>query len=150
MNFNKRIIKILFFTFFICTPLIFAEPSAEKTEEVCGKDIQKDPTFIEQLSSINLNSFKREHSSWSTNSMEEYLKLLAEHSLNPSPVDKRELSFHVFREIEKKEDKSVAAVDTTIWKDLDLFCGQHDKTKYVANLLNRANTEMGTISFISY
>ncbi|MFC1894605.1 hypothetical protein ACFLYH_01510 [Candidatus Dependentiae bacterium] len=147
----KKYIKILFllFTFLNNSLLVLAESVTQDSKQVSEKKEETLPTFFDELCDINLNSFKKEYFSWSADSMEEYLRLLLKHRLNPRPVDKRDLSFNFFKIIEKIEghNKYIDLNEITIWKDLDLFCGKSDKKKYVANSLNRTNTEIGTVSF---
>lgn len=136
--------KYLFTLIFLLQINLFAQ-----TKKDDNSNSENEIELLKTISNINLSGFDNINRGWSANSMKEYLIKLIKHSLNRDPKEKRELAFNFFSKIEENEEKikKINIEDTQIWTDLNLYKGQKDKNSYIANALDRTNTEIGRISF---
>lgn len=134
-----------FNTFF--TPFsLKAEIKQEKTIDP-EKD-NKPKTLLEKISNINMQTFPWENDRWSTTTYKEFLTKYTERALNPKAKWTRQRAFDLFVEAEKEQPKkaSISFNDEHTWNDLNLFCGQKDKTKFVGDAIDKSQTEYGKVA----
>jgi DNA mismatch repair protein MutS len=115
-----------------------------------SSDIQPQ-SLTEKIAAINMKTFHWEDE-WldEHDTFDVFLKKMLKGILAPHNKRKRNLAFNLFREQGKKrstEDENL--VGSTTWKDLNLFKGSSDKNKYLACLINRTQTEVGTVALFS-
>lgn len=108
------------------------------------------PSVIETIAEINMKSFGWEDDEWDAHSMEEYLNTLMEHLRNPTKKKKRYRAYEFYKSFAAKQEiPSVLFDQETTWRDLTIFCGQHDRKTYIAKALDRTSTELGTVSLFN-
>lgn len=116
--------------------------------------LAQEETFVKKLADINMPSFGWENRQWDAHTMREYLETHMKYRLFPTAKAKREKGFAFYTEREKnalnKTDdmmkQSVLLDMQSTWQDLTLFCGQTDKSVYVADVLCRTRTELGKVA----
>ncbi|MCK4265108.1 hypothetical protein KAW80_01990 [Candidatus Babeliales bacterium] len=108
--------------------------------------------FYNKIEEQNLLAFKKDRKRYSAHTMLEWVRKAREKELNPDPFDKRQNVFQLFKSLEKRNikfDFDSNITDFSTWKDLNLFCGEEDKTAYVANKIDRTSSEIGRVTFLS-
>jgi DNA mismatch repair protein MutS len=140
----QKIKLLIFLTLFFQNILAGIDQAPQPTKNNENKTLY----FWEELSNLNLKSFKTERESFSANTFEEYLTYLLNTILNPKDFAKRELAFNIFKETDKKSEnkKTTTKNEIRTWQDLNLFCGQSCAEKYVASSIDRTQTEIGKVA----
>jgi DNA mismatch repair protein MutS len=123
---------------------IIASP-AEKTDDAAKA--KKEPTLSSKIADLNLQTFPNEESEHiNTNSYVEWLSWMFKRRTEPKPKERRENAFKLIEEFERSTSKLPITDDIAMWSDLTLFVGQRDKQRFVANSIDRTQTELGKIS----
>lgn len=139
---QKKTMLFGVFTLLLQNIFILGQTSIESLKQ------EKPIYFWEELSNLNLKSFKSERNSYTANSFEEYLTKMLDMILHLKPAEKRELAFNISKELDKKLESKKQVIQNEIrtWQDLNLFCGQSCTEKYVASSIDRTQTELGKIA----
>lgn len=107
---------------------------------------QKDSLYRE-ISNLNMRIFGHYNWGWDVHTQVEYIKHLMKDIRSPIPAHKRHNAFEFFEKYEELHPTTVTIKeDSSLWQDLDLYCGKNRSTKYVANALDRTTTELGKLS----
>lgn len=114
------------------------------------EESQDQHLLAQKIADSNMRVFQDEwEESWDNDDYEYYLRRSLNETLNPRLFKKRRITFQFLKTFEKKQRASGRdyQCDTTMWQDLDLFCGKGDKQKFVAQSLDRTQTELGKVCF---
>jgi DNA mismatch repair protein MutS len=140
-TFMRSMLLILSFTFSVTILACPGEPEKAPTNK------KKDPTLSSKIADLNLQTFPNEDNDHiSTNSYVEWLDWMFKRRMEPKPKERRLDAFKLIAELERATTKSPVTDDTAMWGDLTLFVGQKDKQRFVANAIDRTQTELGKIS----
>ena len=105
-----------------------------------------DPQLLAQkIAESNMHIFSNWGGEWDSDDWEECLRRFLDETVNPRPSKKRRIAFEFLKTVEKRGKALGAECDCTMWQDLDLFCGKGDKQKFVAQSLDRTQTELGKL-----
>lgn len=104
-------------------------------------------TLLQSVAGINHKSFDFEPDSWSCDTFVEFVKVYKPRRFNPREDGKRQTTFLMFEEIEKKIQPIIEPVlmDQSTWLDLELFAGKRAFAPYVGSAIDRTATEMGRV-----
>ncbi len=137
---NLKKFNLSLFVVFLAlhTPALFPE----------AETVTAQKSMLEKIADINMKSFGWENDDWDAHSMYEFLTEHIKRRLNPIPKERRRRAFEFYKATDKNSQTpgSVLFNDVTTWGDLTLFCGQADQSKYVAKVLSRTKTELGTLA----
>lgn len=108
-------------------------------------------SLAEKIAAINMKTFHWEDEYFDDHdTFDVFLKKMLKGIFAPNNKRKRNLAFNLFREQGKKRSSEASTiVNATTWKDLNLFKGSGDKNKYLAALIDRTQTEVGTVALFS-
>lgn len=148
----NKYLKFIIFSFFLNT-LNFSYSRAIKKSseaEVSAEETIPQKSFVERLKKIHMDSFGWEDADWSANTMREYLEQYSFHRINPVASLKRRSTLDFLKNTERVYDNKAYALDNEqTWKDLNLFCGASERSKYVATSIDRTATELGTCTLFN-
>jgi len=95
-------------------------------------------SIIQEISEINMRTLPWQEKDWEEKEYHVFLKEAVNRRVNPTERFKRSTAFSFFEKSFKHQKIIPPSVikDNTTLHDLNMFCGQSDKQKYLANIIN--------------
>lgn len=142
-----QLLRILVFCFF--SSILPAYASQEDFDAaIAAKRALWNSTHAHLIWTFNNQTLTEKPINWSSWSLEEYATKLYENTVNPSPWERRWLTFNLFKSHDAglRPPRLANKENMQVWQDLNLLCGQADKTRYVAQAAFPTLTQAGHVS----
>jgi len=143
---KKNFLCILFFLFLPSLALLPAKKEPVKDKQPKSDEPQ---TLVEHLANVNLRSISHKDENFSSNSFAEYMNWHLKKTLYPHPIFRRDFAFKFLTKQEKKGDQAQQPFEKNkvkTWENLELFCALSGIGTYVAQAIDRTQTEIGKVA----
>jgi DNA mismatch repair protein MutS len=94
---------------------------------------------------LNLSSLEWEDEEWPNESFNDYLHRCFHFQAHLQAIKKRKIVFDLFDSLSEQREHHNCLYDLDTIQDLNLFAGQKAHEPYIAEIINRTNTELGKV-----